>query len=366
MPPMLEVLGGASIAPSSNGEEESFRFAGEEGGPSAERQKEGSPGFDFSGGGAATATAPARPRAGKAATAARPKRKQKNAAVEVVKVALGGVVGLFLAQLILWWLPGDWRRDPLDLGPTVGAYAPWIVPAEYRPATASGGETSGAAAEQTPAQSSSPSQLGYDRQPAGDLGAAFQENLQRSAEPAETPLQDNGELALGPEPGAEAGLPAPPTDPLEIPEPDMTFDPGAALDDDPLAIAPPSLDLSPAEEPEAPPALDAGRRSDLARRFALARRADEPEAVAEAPAPSELPKPGDVPAETTDPQPAAEASGEIASAPSYSAEQVSAAADQAADAEQALADAEEASATEARQAYYDALADLAEKLDLRR
>lgn len=41
----------------------------------------------------------------------------------------GGVLGLPLAVLVLWWI---FRTDPVELGPTVSAYAPWIVPAQFR------------------------------------------------------------------------------------------------------------------------------------------------------------------------------------------------------------------------------------------
>lgn len=58
----------------------------------------------------------------------RPKRKPKSAVVEIVKVVLGGVVGLTAGMAILWWAFG---KDPLELGPKVSEYAPWIVPAQF-------------------------------------------------------------------------------------------------------------------------------------------------------------------------------------------------------------------------------------------
>jgi hypothetical protein len=64
---------------------------------------------------------------------ARPQRKKKNAAVEVVKIVLGGIAGLVIAQLLLWWMPWqNLRRDPFGLGPSVAGYAPWLVPARFR------------------------------------------------------------------------------------------------------------------------------------------------------------------------------------------------------------------------------------------
>src|SRR6187200_1795514 len=40
----------------------------------------------------------------------------------------GGALGLALAPLVLWWI---FRVDPIEMGPTVAAYAPWIVPAQF-------------------------------------------------------------------------------------------------------------------------------------------------------------------------------------------------------------------------------------------
>jgi hypothetical protein len=63
----------------------------------------------------------------------RPQRKKKNPAVEVVKIVLGGIAGLVIAQLLLWWMPWqNLRRDPFGLGPSIAGYAPWLVPARFR------------------------------------------------------------------------------------------------------------------------------------------------------------------------------------------------------------------------------------------
>lgn len=71
-----------------------------------------------------------KPTARKRRAAPRPKKK-KSPAMEVVKVVLGGIVGLTIAQLILWWNP--WKpTDPFDLAPKLKAAAPWILPAEFR------------------------------------------------------------------------------------------------------------------------------------------------------------------------------------------------------------------------------------------
>ena len=58
-------------------------------------------------------------------TATREVRRQRSALREVIKVVLGGVVGLSIGQLILWW---GMQRDPLSLGPRLSQVAPWAVP----------------------------------------------------------------------------------------------------------------------------------------------------------------------------------------------------------------------------------------------
>ena len=69
---------------------------------------------------------------GRRRAAPRPQRKKKSPAMEVVKVFLGGVAGLVIAQAILWWLPWTkYRRDPFDLGPKVSSFAGWMVPAQF-------------------------------------------------------------------------------------------------------------------------------------------------------------------------------------------------------------------------------------------
>ena len=59
-------------------------------------------------------------------------RPQSSMFWEATKVALGALLAIPLAQLILWYLPGSWQRDPLDLGPRVSRYVPWVVPANLR------------------------------------------------------------------------------------------------------------------------------------------------------------------------------------------------------------------------------------------
>ena len=61
----------------------------------------------------------------------RPAKKAENPVLLMVKVIGGGMLAIPLAQLILWWLPGDLSRDPMNLGPKASQYVPWVVPKEY-------------------------------------------------------------------------------------------------------------------------------------------------------------------------------------------------------------------------------------------
>jgi hypothetical protein len=75
--------------------------------------------------------------------APRGKRKPKNPVMEGVKIVLGGVAGLAIAQVILWWLGSSqsWpkqRADMFELAPKVARFAPWIVPERYRGASPAG------------------------------------------------------------------------------------------------------------------------------------------------------------------------------------------------------------------------------------
>ena len=49
---------------------------------------------------------------------------------EFFKIVAGGVVGLTLAILILWWV---FTRDPFDLAPKVARFLPWLVPPALQP-----------------------------------------------------------------------------------------------------------------------------------------------------------------------------------------------------------------------------------------
>jgi hypothetical protein len=60
-------------------------------------------------------------------------RSGRRLAVELVKIVAGGLAGLLIAQLILWWIPGIGRRDPLGLAQHVPPWLSSLVPPELRP-----------------------------------------------------------------------------------------------------------------------------------------------------------------------------------------------------------------------------------------
>ncbi len=64
------------------------------------------------------------------------RRKEKfkpNSRKDLLKIIVGGLLALPVAQLILWWM---FTQDPLALAPTVHKYAPVLVPAKLSPPAA--------------------------------------------------------------------------------------------------------------------------------------------------------------------------------------------------------------------------------------
>jgi len=75
----------------------------------------------------------AAPRRAPRPSSKRPPKKQKSVIFEMVKIVGGGVIGITLAILLLWYLPGGWHKDPFGLAPKVYEYAPWMVPLAVLP-----------------------------------------------------------------------------------------------------------------------------------------------------------------------------------------------------------------------------------------
>ncbi len=88
------------------------------------------PGFDFGPEPSASTRFESRPI--RAASGTRANSRHRNVGVEFVKILLGGMAGLIIAQGILWWLPGDWRRDPLGLAPQLPGSLAFLAPAQLR------------------------------------------------------------------------------------------------------------------------------------------------------------------------------------------------------------------------------------------
>lgn len=386
LPPMLEIIGAPSMSAIEaqgmggypGGHDHDFRLS------ESDDDRTSAPAFDFGGGTATAAPAAAatRPRTSKTVTTARPRRKEKSAAAEMVKVVLGGVVGLILAQMILWWLPEPYKRDPIEIGPTVGKYVPWIVPAEFRPrGESAGGDDEGSSG--TPSDSAG-----------GQSQLAANNNASRSTAGGQRPTssstatsngfsgggfgspgsEERSPFSLGPQIEEEDPLNVPdltdastlPGDPLEIPEPDLSLDPGGEAMTDPLATTTPPSDIPAEDTPpqnttpqEAPPA-----RADTAPESQTPQETAPPESVASAtapqpPAPSETATPK-APADTPMVDPAPETFIGVNDAPLYVGDEVSESLAQAQAAEQTFHGSDGSS--EAGQQYYSALTDLAEKL----
>ena len=83
--------------------------------------------FDFASGSANTGT--------KSKAAIRPTSRSRaptgSPVKSIVSVVIGGLMAFPIAQLILWYLPGDLKRD-FGAGPVVAQYVPQIVPARFR------------------------------------------------------------------------------------------------------------------------------------------------------------------------------------------------------------------------------------------
>ncbi len=206
----------------------------------------------------------------------RPKRKEKSAVVEIIKVVVGGVVGCGLALIVLWWGAG---RDDFKLGPKIAPYAPWIVPAKFHGKPASTATDSSADAGQT--------------MPPGNSVASAQ------------PATKSGNDASAGKGGLIGELPTelPFSDPTKRNDPLTIDDPlkgaglgGADLGGDNGPITPNPAPLNPDSEPEPPKTKGKGKK---------AKKPAEPEPTVAEPAVLE-PTPTPEPTLTIDPPAVAE------------------------------------------------------------
>ena len=80
--------------------------------------------------GKARVRSPDRLRAERRKTAVR--RNHATDQLGIAKVFLGGIAGLMIGQLILWWLPKPYRTDPLELAPKLPSALAFFSPASLR------------------------------------------------------------------------------------------------------------------------------------------------------------------------------------------------------------------------------------------
>ncbi len=213
-------------------------------------------------------------------TSPRAKRRQTSAVGEIVKVVLGGVAGLSITQVVLWW---GFHNDPFDLGKTLGANSitRFVVPKVYWPQTDDG---TGTPANGVPTKGAS--------NPTAGVGSAH-------APPSggfNSKVDWNSVVTGAPEGGAKGTTPAKPdAEPLVAdfdvpgakPVDPLAFDLGDPLKLDPAAASKPAPPATPAEpatkqdEPAAPakvpvkPAADARTVAELNAALEVVRQASQ-------------------------------------------------------------------------------------------
>lgn len=125
LPPTLEVLSDAGSSRGGAAATSHFNFGGSSSSTAVAETDAGAAEFQFDERPAPGVSKPAAGRPAAARPAPRPKRKPKKPAVEIAKVVGGGVVGIVLAVLLIWWIAG---KDPFKIAPKVNGFAPFLVP----------------------------------------------------------------------------------------------------------------------------------------------------------------------------------------------------------------------------------------------
>ncbi len=176
---------------------------------------------------------------------ARAKRKHKSPLVEGLKIVLGGVAGLAIAQVILWWLGSSqsWpkqRADMFELAPKVARFAPWIVPERYR-----SGKPAGDAS-------------GTPEQDAGAVALSSAEDREPRDLPQRTFVDPNASNGAG---GSATNKPATPKKSgrsanKKTPQAPVARDPLSSEADDAAPTEEPDMDLGQIPEPEDDPLAD--------------------------------------------------------------------------------------------------------------
>ena len=169
-----------------------------------------------------------------------------------MKVVLGGVAGLSITQVVLWW---GFHNDPFDLGKTLGANSitRFVVPKVYWPQTDDGTGTPANGAPTKGSSSPTAGVGGAHAPPSGGFNSKVDWNSVVTGAPeggakGTTPAKADAEPLL-----ADFDVPgAKPVDPL-------AFDLGDPLKLDPAAAskpASPAAPASPATPPEPAPKQD--------------------------------------------------------------------------------------------------------------
>lgn len=184
-------------------------------------------------------------------TALRPKANRRHVATELIKIALGGIAGLIIAQAILWWLPAGWRRDPLHVAPRLPGPMAFLAPPELRvQGSASGrasqasGQTTGINSADLPPRLGTPPADSQDTVPGGGPPAAAEPDVSDLG-PAKPSGLDFAGVLPAPQPGprddssaaAEAPSLAPPaTDNKTVPKDAIDQPPPETSVDDMLRV----------------------------------------------------------------------------------------------------------------------------------
>ena len=207
-------------------------------------------------------------------------RRGRNPLVEIFKVLGGGIAGLAIAQLILWWLPGTWRRDPLSLAPQLPTFAAFAAPESLRfpnrKPTQPGDNTT--PPSPTPGEDFPrlpPNESDIDLGNAG-LNADLPTEPDNQANDADGSLEDHDETGTASEP--ETTAPGPPNDtspeerpsasidddrsvaevnpPITIPSDDGTIDDDTIAGDNTLSVDDQNNDLDDNDDPPVTPSED--------------------------------------------------------------------------------------------------------------
>lgn len=349
---------------------------------------------------------------GSSIASGRPRRKQKNALVEVVKIALGGIAGLTIGYMgLLWYL----KRDPI---PPLATYVPAMLLPENMRATRTASAADAAQTDSPAPQGTAGASAANDplppsafeaSQPGDDSFAVSPDNLSKGNEAdqidnqsrtAEDSPADGQNDSASPDPfssaadmAADNGSPfdpaGAPDDPLGKPD-SLAVDPLGTVD-----LVPGALDLTPGPNADAPEdtvtsdeadtqrtTSDADMPLDLPSELNLDAALPDPAAPdADMPAESGNAEPGDtevapaelnfdLPDDTAKQEPAAVSvqkpvTVSVQGAPTYSIDQIDSAQQAALDAHAGFAAAKQPGgpdATKARLNLYRSLSQLAEAL----